>query len=50
MDNKGKIIGGIALLLLGIGLMLEVTHVIDFNFEGFEFDVGFVFCPERHDR
>ena len=34
MDNKGKIIGGIALLLLGIGLMLEVTHVIDFNFEG----------------
>ena len=34
MDNKGKTIGGIALLLLGIGLMLEVTHVIDFNFEG----------------
>lgn len=34
MDHKGKIIGGVLLLLLGIGLMLEVTHVIDFNFEG----------------
>ncbi|MCR5445368.1 MAG: cell wall-active antibiotics response protein [Bacteroidales bacterium] len=34
MDNKGKLIGGILLLLLGIGLMLEVTHLIDFNFEG----------------
>lgn len=34
MDNKGKIIGGVLLLLLGIGLLLEVTHVIDFNFEG----------------
>lgn len=34
MDNKGKIFGGVLLLLLGIGLMLEVTHVIDFNFEG----------------
>lgn len=34
MDNKGKIIGGVMLLLLGIGLMLEVTHVIDFNFKG----------------
>lgn len=34
MDKTGKIIGGMALLLLGIGLLLEVTHVIDFNFEG----------------
>ena len=34
MDNNGKIIGGVALLLLGVGLLLEVTHVIDFNFEG----------------
>lgn len=34
MDNKGKIIGGTLLLLLGTGLLLEVTHVIDFNFEG----------------
>ena len=34
MNSKGKIIGGILLLLLGIGLMLEVTHVIDFNFAG----------------
>lgn len=34
MNNSGKIIGGVALLLLGIGLMLEVTQVIDFNFEG----------------
>lgn len=33
-NSTGKIIGGVALLLLGIGLMLEVTHVIDFNFEG----------------
>ncbi len=34
MDKTGKIIGGLALLLLGVGLLLEVTHVIDFNFEG----------------
>ena len=34
MNNKGKVIGGVLLLLLGIGLMLEVTRVIDFNFEG----------------
>ena len=34
MNNNSKIIGGIILLLLGIGLLLEVTHVIDFNFEG----------------
>ena len=34
MDNKGKIIGGVLLLLLGVGLLLEVTRVIDFNFEG----------------
>lgn len=34
MDKNGKIIGGVALLLLGIGLLLEVTHVIDFNYEG----------------
>ena len=34
MKSNGKIIGGVILLLLGIGLMLEVTHVIDFNFEG----------------
>ena len=34
MNNKGKIIGGVLLLLLGIGLMLEVTHVINFNFAG----------------
>lgn len=33
-NNKGKIIGGVLLLLLGLGLLLEVTHVIDFNFEG----------------
>ena len=32
--NKGKIIGGVLLLLLGVGLMLEVTHVIDFNYDG----------------
>lgn len=34
MKDTGKIIGGVVLLLLGIGLMLEVTRVIDFNFEG----------------
>lgn len=34
MDNKGKIIGGVLLLLLGVGLMLEVANVIDFNFSG----------------
>lgn len=34
MDNNSKIIGGVALLLLGVGLLLEVTHVIDFSFEG----------------
>ena len=34
MQNTGKFIGGIIMLLLGIGLLLEVTHVIDFNFEG----------------
>ena len=34
MNNNGKIIGGVLLLLLGVGLMLEVTHVIDYNFEG----------------
>ena len=34
MNNKGKIIGGVLLLLLGVGLMLEVTHVINFNFAG----------------
>ena len=34
MSNNSKIIGGVALLLLGVGLLLEVTHVIDFNFEG----------------
>ena len=34
MDNNSKIIGGVALLLLGVGLLLEVSHVIDFNFEG----------------
>ena len=34
MNNNGKIIGGVLLLLLGVGLLLEVTHVIDFNFEG----------------
>lgn len=34
MDRTGKIIGGLALLLLGIGLLLEVTNVINFNFEG----------------
>jgi hypothetical protein len=34
MDNNSKIIGGVALLLLGVGLLLEVTHVVDFSFEG----------------
>lgn len=34
MDNNSKIIGGVALLLLGLGLLLEVTHVVDFSFEG----------------
>lgn len=34
MNNNSKIIGGVALLLLGVGLLLEVTHVIDFSFEG----------------
>lgn len=34
MDNNSKIIGGVVLLLLGVGLLLEVTHVIDFSFEG----------------
>ena len=34
MNNSSRIIGGVALLLLGVGLLLEVTHVIDFNFEG----------------
>lgn len=34
MDNNSRIIGGVALLLLGVGLLLEVTHVIDFSFEG----------------
>lgn len=33
-NNKGKIIGGVLLLLLGVGLMLEITKVIDFNFNG----------------
>lgn len=34
MDNNGKVIGGVVLLLLGVGLLLELTHVIDFSFEG----------------
>ena len=34
MNNTGKIIGGLMLLLLGVALMLEVTHVIDLNFSG----------------
>ncbi len=34
MDNNSKIIGGVVLLLLGVGLLLEVTHVFDFTFEG----------------
>lgn len=34
MNNKGKIIGGVLLLLLGIGLMLEITNVINFSFDG----------------
>lgn len=34
MGNTSKIIGGIILLLLGIGLMLEFSNVINIDFEG----------------
>lgn len=34
MNNKGKIVGGVLLLLLGIGLLLETTNVISFRFDG----------------
>lgn len=34
MNNKGKIVGGVLLLLLGIGLLLETTDVISFRFDG----------------
>ena len=34
MNKKGRIVGGVLLLLLGIGMMLEFTDVITFNFDG----------------
>ena len=34
MRNTGKIIGGIALLALGVALLLEVSGIINIDFEG----------------